>query len=113
MQHTEYQHTTAGGGGYRPVSQEVIVLRIKQYAEKHHSRTLEDLLPCHRQQFIYVLAEIIGFSQQQCADIFQKNKSVVSRDISDARFFYARFKNYRDEIERKYRYLLYNAKYLR
>ena len=110
MQSIENQRPV--GGGYHPVSQDVIAARLAQYCRKKHGKELPQMAPLHRQQCVFALIQHCGYTQSQCADLFKIDASVISRDWSQAQFFFSRFVNFRQEITRIYNYIMYMSRYL-
>lgn len=104
-----------GGVAYLP-SPEIIVLRTRFALRRYYhidpdrgDKVRADI----RQVVTIVLNERYLVPQKDIAHLLHVSERQVRRDMCDARWFHDRYVQRRDEENRLFDYILYNAKFIR
>lgn len=105
MKKIENQPVT-GGGARIADPQDIILLRIKLYVERKWKSDIKSLSKMNRPKAVFVLVRHFGFTYRQLAPVFNVSKDTIQRDFQWAELFSYRATNYRNELERIYKYVL-------
>ena len=98
------------GSGYKPAP-DIIMIRVRLFAENHFRRPLSNLRPQQRMAVIYCLHQQFQFSNGDITWLLSCSKSTVIRDLKSASI-YKKHPDFMSTVQRIEEYILYNAKYI-
>lgn len=98
------------GGGYKPAP-DIIMIRVRLFAENHFHRPLSNLRPKQRMAVIYCLHQQFQFSNGDITWLLLCSKSTVIRDLQSASV-YKNSAEFMSRVRSIEDYILYNAKYI-
>lgn len=97
-------------GGYKP-ARDIIMLRVKQYAENHFHCSLSNLKLEQRQIIVHCLQDRFQFTVDEITSFLSISFSTCYRDIRAGDVYKISSKSFVDKVSDIESYILYNAKY--
>lgn len=104
--------TLSRGGGYTPLSQAVVAVRLTNYITRNWKRIPTKLTQEQRQIVFYTLTQYFGYTKHQIQLYLAVSRITIWNDEKSANLYYATNADFRQKVKKLHDYIIYYAKYL-
>lgn len=99
------------GGGYAPVSADIVECRVKLFYRRKSPRPISEISIDDRRVAVFVMMNSFVFSTATLAKFFKVSQRTIQRDYDNEIFFQSRNKVHQAAAAALRDYIIYNAKY--